>query len=181
MTGKSVRKEDSQTAWNLDEVREILDLVNAQGISEFEMENNGLRIRIKRGAEASAAAAPQPAAEGPHFGVVHPVQHAARPPALPPGSAPHTSEPATADGTAGLHVIKSPVVGTFYSSPGPDAPAFVKVGDAVEPETVLCIIEAMKLMNEITAEVAGEISKIYVDNGQPVEYGQALFGLIPPA
>lgn len=182
MTGKSVRKEDSQTVWNLNEVREILDLVNAQGISEFEMENNGFRIRIRRGPEPSAPAATQSAAEAPHFGAVHPIQHAAHPPQPQPAPAPRVSEStSTADDGAGLHVIKSPVVGTFYSSPGPDAPPFVKVGDAVQPGAVLCIIEAMKLMNEIQAEVAGEISKIYVENGQPVEYGQALFGLIPPA
>lgn len=180
MSGKTIRKEDSQTVWNLNEVREILDLVNAQGISEFEMESNGFRIRIRRGPEPSAASATQPAVEAPHFGVVHPVQHTAHLPA--PGPAPHAIESApAAEAATGLHVIKSPVVGTFYSSPGPDAPPFVNVGDAVEPDTVLCIIEAMKLMNEITAEVAGEISKIYVENGQPVEYGQALFGLVPPA
>jgi acetyl-CoA carboxylase biotin carboxyl carrier protein len=76
-----------------------------------------------------------------------------------------------------LHIIPSPIVGTFYRSPSPNADAFVKIGSNVEPETVVCIIEAMKLMNEIQAEISGEVVKVYVENGQPVEYGQPLFGI----
>lgn len=181
MTGKSVRKEESQTVWNLNEVREILDLVNEQGISEFEMENNGFRIRIRRGSENHAAVETQAAAaDTPHFGVVHAPQRAPHPPAATSAQS-QPEEAVTADPEAGLHVIKSPIVGTFYASAGPDSAPFVKVGERVEPGKVLCIIEAMKLMNEIQAEVAGEVAKIFVENGQPVEYGQALFGLTLPS
>ena len=79
----------------------------------------------------------------------------------------------------GLHLIKSPIVGTFYSAPAPNAPPFVKLGDVVQVGQVLCIIEAMKLMNEIESEVAGELVRVYVENGQPVEYGQSLFAIKP--
>ncbi|MDE3180315.1 MAG: acetyl-CoA carboxylase biotin carboxyl carrier protein [Acidobacteriota bacterium] len=178
MTGKNVRKDEPETALNLGEIREILDLLHEQGISEFELEKNGFRVRIKRGPEGLAIAGAEQhaslAAETPHFGIVHPLQ-------APPHAAPVAEIPATAPETEtheSLHMIKSPIVGTFYSSPGPDAPAFVKVGDVIQQGKVLCIIEAMKLMNEILAEVDGEITKIFVQNGQPVEYGQDLFGVV---
>src|SRR5262249_8004951 len=101
-------------------------------------------------------------------------------PAHPP--APTPAHPGTQANTAAaqdqdLHIISSPIVGTFYRSPSPTADAFVKIGSNVEPESVVCIIEAMKLMNEIQAEATGEVVKIYVENGQPVEYGQPLFGI----
>jgi acetyl-CoA carboxylase biotin carboxyl carrier protein len=102
-------------------------------------------------------------------------------PAPPPVAAPtETAAPAAAepvDADAGLHKIISPIVGTFYRSPGPDKDSYVKEGSKVGPDTTVCIVEAMKLMNEIQAEVAGEVVKIYVENGQPVEYGQPLFGI----
>lgn len=186
MTGKSIRKEDAPAAWNLKEIREILDLLNEQGISEFELENNGFRVRIKRGSGAPAAFEGQPpataAVQTPHFGIVHPVQPAPHPAPSPSRIIdPGASAEVAAQPHDGLYIIKSPIVGTFYASPGPEAPPFVKVGDDVQPGKVLCIIEAMKLMNEIEAEVTGEIAKVFVESGKPVEYGQALFGLIPAA
>jgi acetyl-CoA carboxylase biotin carboxyl carrier protein len=92
---------------------------------------------------------------------------------------PHPGAQAEAEAAAdaGLHKITSPIVGTYYQSPSPDAPSFVKVGDKVSPDTVVCIIEAMKLMNEIQAEISGEVVKIYVENGQPVEFGEPLFAI----
>ncbi|MGH9439427.1 MAG: acetyl-CoA carboxylase biotin carboxyl carrier protein, partial [Terriglobia bacterium] len=116
----------------------------------------------------------------------HPVQPAPHPAPHPAPSPSRIIDPgASAEVAAqphdGLYIIKSPIVGTFYASPGPEAPPFVKVGDDVQPGKVLCIIEAMKLMNEIEAEVTGEIAKVFVESGKPVEYGQALFGLIPAA
>src|SRR5208283_3923911 len=100
--------------------------------------------------------------------------------AAPPASslAPSGSEPA-AESTEGLFIMKSPIVGTFYSSPAPNSPPFVKVGDSVQVGQVICIIEAMKLMNELEVEVAGQIVRAYVENGQPVEYGQSLFAIEP--
>lgn len=189
MMGKTIRKEDAQGAWNLKEIRQILDLLNEQGISEFELENNGFRIRVKRGSDAhvafDAAQSVTAAVQAPHFGIVHPVQPASQLAPPPAGTnvqnAPGNAGEAPAGSHEGLHMIKSPIVGTFYSSPGTGTPPFVKVGDAVEPGKVLCIIEAMKLMNEIEAEVTGEIARIFVENGQPVEYGQVLFGLTPAA
>ena len=109
-----------------------------------------------------------------------PVAHAApvaAPAAAPSAPAASTAPDVQADPDAGLHKITSPIVGTFYRSPGPDKDPYVSEGSVVSAETTVCIVEAMKLMNEIQAEVSGEIVKIYVENGQPVEFGQALFGV----
>jgi acetyl-CoA carboxylase biotin carboxyl carrier protein len=109
--------------------------------------------------------------------VVLPEVNAASAPAV--GAPPAAAPPTQPDEDASLHIVKSPIVGTFYESPSPGAPAFVKMGDQVENGQILCIIEAMKLMNEIEADAAGEIVKRFVQSGQPVEYGQSLFALRP--
>ncbi|MGH9468759.1 MAG: acetyl-CoA carboxylase biotin carboxyl carrier protein [Terriglobia bacterium] len=168
MPGKLPRKEEVQ-GWGLEDIRAILDLLSEQDVSEFEMEKNGFRVRIKRGRaqEGSQRVASPAASADPVF---------ARP--LATGAAASASA-TEAEVHPGTRVVKSPIVGTYYSAPGPDAPPFVKVGDLVRPGQVLCIIEAMKLMNEIEAEIAGEIASVFVENGQPVEYGQPLFGIIP--
>jgi len=170
--------------WNLDDIQELLDLLAGKEITEFEMEQQGVKIRVRRGnantgnagnangyvmapGSAPAVATPPPAP-------VIPVTTAA--PA--PSPAPPAYEP-VGESTEGLFIMKSPIVGTFYSSPAPNAPPFVKVGDAVQVGQVICIIEAMKLMNELEAEVAGQIVRTYVENGQPVEYGQSLFAIEP--
>ena len=158
---------------NMEELRELIGLLRENGLAELELENEGFRVRLRRessGAELSGSAAAPPAPA--------PV------PAAPAAPAPvHTpTHPGTQATTAAsqdqdLHIISSPIVGTFYRSPSPTAESFVKIGSNVEPESVVCIIEAMKLMNEIQAETTGEVVKIYVENGQPVEYGQPLFGI----
>lgn len=180
MPGKNIPKEELQGLGSLKSIREILDLMNERGISEFELENNGFRVRIKRAAPASVEAAPS--AAQPHFAVVHPVQPPPPAPRLADTEVsregPRAETEAAAAAQEGLHVIKSPIVGTFYASPGPDKPPFIKTGDKVQAGQVLCIIEAMKLMNEIESDVDGEIASVFVQDGQPVEYGQALFGLV---
>ena len=157
---------------NMDELRELISLLRDNGLSELELENEGFRVRLRRESER---------VESSHASVPH--QDPAPAPAPAPAAAPSgPAHPGTQATTAAaqdqdLHIIPSPIVGTFYRSPSPSADAFVKIGSKVEPETVVCIIEAMKLMNEIQAEMSGEVVKIYVENGQPVEYGQPLFGI----
>jgi acetyl-CoA carboxylase biotin carboxyl carrier protein len=156
---------------NMDELRELIALLRENGLAELELENEGFRIRLR--SESAAVASTNVVAAAP-----------AAPAAVAPAPAPAAgpAHPGTQAATAAsqdqdLHIIPSPIVGTFYRSPSPTADAFVKIGSNVEPDSVVCIIEAMKLMNEIQAEATGEVVKIYVENGQPVEYGQPLFGI----
>jgi acetyl-CoA carboxylase biotin carboxyl carrier protein len=158
----------------LDELRELVDFLKANGIAEFDMERTDLKVRIKfAGAAGPSAAdvalAQQLLAGGGGGGIPSP--HA---PAAAPAAAAAPAEPEEK-----LHEVKSPIVGTFYESPSPGSPAFVKVGDQVEVGQVLCIVEAMKLMNEIESDVAGEVVKRIAATGQPVEYGQPLFAIRP--
>jgi acetyl-CoA carboxylase biotin carboxyl carrier protein len=149
-------------------VKKLIKLLSESDVEELEIEEEGKKIRLTKARPASApvALAPPPVAA---YSVPQAVP-ASAPPA--PAAAP-AAAPAPAD--AHLHEVKSPIVGTFYRAPAPDAAPFVQVGAAVEPGTVLCIVEAMKLMNEIECDVAGKIAKILVENGQPVEYDQTLF------
>jgi len=164
---------------NSKELKELIDFLVEKDIAEFELERGDLKVRMKRGAQTVAApqvvyAPPQvaQAAAAAPASVSVPV-HAA---SAPVAAAAPAAEPAeVAD--ASLHLVRSPIVGTFYESPSPGAPAFVKVGDHVNAGQVLCIVEAMKLMNEIEADASGEIVKILVSNAQPVEYGQPLFAI----
>ena len=159
---------------NMEELRELIGLLRDNGLAELELENEGFRVRLRRESER---------AESSHASVPHhDPTPAAAPAPTPTPAASGPAHPGTQATTAAaqdqdLHIIQSPIVGTFYRSPSPTAEAFVKIGSNVEPETVVCIIEAMKLMNEIQAEASGEVVKIYVENGQPVEYGQPLFGI----
>lgn len=171
----AARKEQSESvakaSVNMQELRELIALLRENGLAELELEREDFRVRLRR--EGLVAA---------------PVQYAEPLPGNP-GSAPvaipgpsHAAHPGAEAATEAsqdqdLHIIPSPIVGTFYRSPSPTADAFVKIGSNVEPDSVVCIIEAMKLMNEIQAEATGEVVKIYVENGQPVEYGQPLFGI----
>lgn len=166
---------------NMEELRELIALLRDNGLAELELENEGFRVRLRRD---SATAGSSYIADAPlHGSAPAPAAPAAGPaPAPPPAPGPahpgtHASTEASQD--QDLHIIPSPIVGTFYRSPSPAADPFVKIGSNVEPESVVCIIEAMKLMNEIQAETSGEVVKIYVENGQPVEYGQPLFGIKP--
>ncbi|HKO43646.1 MAG TPA: acetyl-CoA carboxylase biotin carboxyl carrier protein [Pyrinomonadaceae bacterium] len=161
---------------NLDELRELIDLVREHEFTEFELSREDFRIRFRRGPEAAEAGAPIPApASAPAPLTVGASTETRAAAAVPqhPGARAETEASEDQD----LHMISSPIVGTFYRSPSPNAESFVKIGTTVEADTVVCIIEAMKLMNEIQAETSGEVVKIYVENGQPVEYGQPLFGI----
>lgn len=155
---------------DMNEIRQLIDLGDKKGLAEFEVEKSGVRVRIKYNREA------------------HIVQYALPTPTLPanPTSTQNQSpvisaapQEASAVGidVENLHVVKSPIVGTFYAASDPKSLPFVKVGDHVKPGQVLCIVEAMKLMNEIESEVSGEVVKILVQNAQPVEYGEALFAI----
>ncbi len=149
-----------------EEIKELLRIFNDSGVGELELQRGEDRLRIRRAGESGwASAAPVGAApaQSPAAALVAP--------ATEPAKAPE------ADSSQVL--VKSPIVGTFYDAPSPGAPAFVKVGDKVDVGQVLCIIESMKLMNEIEAEVAGVISAKLVENGRPVEYGEALFAILP--
>jgi acetyl-CoA carboxylase biotin carboxyl carrier protein len=160
---------------NMEELRELITLLRDNGLAELELENEGFRVRLRSESavgESSPAAVPHPAP------APVPEAPAPAPAAAPTGPAhPGTQATTAAAHDQDLHIIQSPIVGTFYRSASPTAEPFVKIGSNVAPESVVCIIEAMKLMNEIQAETSGEVVKIYVENGQPVEYGQPLFGI----
>lgn len=161
----------TEPSLNMDELRDLANLVDEHGFTDFEFENANIRVRLsKNPAPQIVQAMPQQYAPAANVSV--PTQTAQSKIESQSETAPtETSE------DEGLHKITSPIVGTFYRSPSPDKDAYVKEGSNVSPDTVVCIVEAMKLMNEIEAEVSGEIVKIYVENGQPVEYGQPLFGI----
>ena len=151
----------------IDEIKELLQIFNESGVGELEVQRGEDRLRIKRaGVTKEYIVAPQPQSL--------PVSASAPAPQITTSAA-----PAKALETDGMVFQKSPIVGTFYDSPSPDAPPFVRVGEAVEPGKILCIIESMKLMNEIEAEVSGTIVAKLVENGRPVEYGEALFSIRP--
>lgn len=160
---------------DLEELRKVVELIDRYGFTDFEIEREGVHIRLRRELspqiiQAAPVAVPAPAAR--------PAETAlpAAPAAPAATEAKASAAPAAAPAEA-LHIITSPIVGTFYRSPSPEAGPFVNIGSRVTPDTVVCIIEAMKLMNEIQAETSGEIVEILVENGQPVEYGQPLFGV----
>jgi acetyl-CoA carboxylase biotin carboxyl carrier protein len=165
---------------NQKELKELIEFLIEKDITEFELERGDVKVRIKRGGADSPAsdepryiavppARPAPAVTPPAIPAAHPAP--ASPTAAPPAGTVESAE------EAGLHVIRSPIVGTFYAAASPGAPPFVKLGDTVTIGQVLCIIEAMKLMNEIESDYAGELVKTYVTNAQPVEYGQPLFAV----
>ena len=155
---------------NFKEILELIDKVAESGIGSVEVEQAGTKVRI----EGKHTAAPQAAAE--HHPSAPPVTYAV---AAPQTEASKAEEKKRADdeSEAGLHIITSPIVGTFYRSPNPEAGVFVNVGDRVTKGKVLCIIEAMKLMNEIESDIDGVITTIYPQNGQPIEYGEKLFAV----
>ncbi len=154
----------NEPSLNMDELRELARLVDEHGFTEFEFENEKIRVRLGKATMVQSA---PPAAVQPQ---------AVSTPAPAEAAAPAAVEE-SADEDEGIIQITSPIVGTFYRAPSPEKPPYVKEGDTVSPDTVVCIVEAMKLMNEIQAEVSGEIVKVYVENAQPVEFGQPLFGI----
>jgi acetyl-CoA carboxylase biotin carboxyl carrier protein len=159
---------------NQKELKELIEFLIEKDIAEFELERGDVKVRIKRAGEPPAAALPDTR----YFAV-----HGAPPPAPELGATPMVSPstPATPapprEEPEDLHMVRSPIVGTFYESPSPGAPPFVKPGDMIAAGQVLCIVEAMKLMNEIESDAAGELVKRLVTNGQPIEYGQELFSI----
>jgi len=167
---------------DLKEIERLLEFMGQHGLEEFEYEAAGVRIRLRK-ASANSASPLARALAPPEIIIAGAPGSAPLPPAAQPAPAPSAEPPAAAErpeASAGdYHIVKSPIVGTFYNAPSPGAEPFVSVGDSVETGQVLCIIEAMKLMNEIEAEVAGEVMRIYVENGQPVEYGEPLFAIHP--
>ncbi len=160
---------------NQKELKELIEFLIEKDIAEFELERGDVKVKIKRAGEAPAVSVPES-----RYITVHPAP-APVPVSMPtPAPVPAKAEaaaPAPAEPEENLHIVRSPIVGTFYEAPSPGAPPFVKVGDQVEVGQVLCIVEAMKLMNEIECDVAGEIVKKLVTNGQPIEYGQELFSI----
>ena len=168
---------------NLDELRELIALLRDNGLAEFELEREGFRVRLRRdsdflvnsGAVAQSAGAAPAERESNSSARAAAVSQRASAQTAPvhPGAQAETAASEDQD----LRIIPSPIVGTFYRAASPNAEPFVKIGSRVAQDSVVCIIEAMKLMNEIQAEASGEVVKIYVENGQPVEYGQPLFGL----
>lgn len=170
-----------ESSINMNELRELIGLITENSLTQFELEREGFHVKIGRGpffdeqaANAQlAAAAERQIAAGSAANPAGPVQSV--PASAPPHPGAQAEEAASED--QDLHKITSPIVGTFYRAPSPTTDSFVRIGSQVEPTTVVCIIEAMKLMNEITAEATGEVVKIYVENGQAVEYGQPLFGI----
>ncbi len=164
---------------NIDEIRRIAEIMQKHDLTEFSMESEDCKMKVCRGNKNSEGAVPQHAAPvfAPPYASPHGIAHP------PPGESPSSnsnqggSKEAGGDAGAAANTIDSPIVGTFYRSPSPDSETFVKEGDEVTPETVVCIIEAMKVMNEIKAEKSGRIKKVLVENTQPVEFGQPLFEL----
>jgi len=168
-------QETPNTRMTFDEIKQLLEIVREHELWEFELEREDFKIRVRRGGV--------PAVSLPGLSAAEPVGAAMLPPAAPPplpaaaGSPAASTAPAADDSELEFAVVKSPIVGTFYRSAEPGAAPFVQVGDTIRKNQVLCIIEAMKLMNEITSEYEGEVVKIYVENGQAVQYGERLFAI----
>jgi acetyl-CoA carboxylase biotin carboxyl carrier protein len=155
----------------LDEIKQLIEFIKGQELTEFELEQDGFKIRIKSGQPQQVGAMPQMSAAMPMMPA----------PMAPVAAAAAPATPTAADDENGgeLCIVKSPIVGTFYRAAEPGAKSFVSVGDTVKKGQVLCIIEAMKLMNEIDSEYDGEITSIYIENGQAVQYGERLFAIKP--
>ena len=164
---------------DLDEIKQILDLVREHELSEFEIEHEGLRLKVRKESNgAHLVSLPSPVVPAVVTAAVGGVPASPAPVAASgAGAAPAAAADAAADSEIELAVVKSPIVGTFYRSPEPGAASFVDIGSAVKKGQVLCIIEAMKLMNEIDSEYDGEVANIYVENGQAVQYGERLFAI----
>ena len=167
MTGFNSLKKPIPTV-DIKEIRSLIDLMKKNGVAVFKMEREGFKITLKT-SEATASHA---------LVTSQPIVAYSEPAALPAASTPAPAAgTSAAPATSGGIEIKSPMVGTFYASPSPDAPPFVSVGQQVTPGTVICIIEAMKVMNEVKAEVSGTVTEICAENGKPVQFGQAMFRL----
>jgi acetyl-CoA carboxylase biotin carboxyl carrier protein len=158
---------------NQKEIKELIELLVEKDITEFELERGDMKVHVRRGSSATPVVHVAPAIAAQPIPLVSAAPSPVAPAAPPPAPAPATESAREED----LFIVKSPIVGTYYEAPSPGTPPFVKAGDTVKEGQVLCIIEAMKLMNEIEAEVGGVIVKMFAANGSPVEYGMPLFGI----
>jgi len=163
---------------NQKEIKELIDFLIDKDIAEFELERGDVKLRVKRGGQVAVISnVPATAVAAPAFHAAAAPPATSAPPTAPASAPPVSAAPA--EDESSWQIVRSPIVGTFYESPSPGAPAFVKTGDSITVGQVICIVEAMKLMNEIESDFAGVIVKSYVSNGQPVEYGQSLFAIRP--
>jgi acetyl-CoA carboxylase biotin carboxyl carrier protein len=160
---------------DLKQIKQIIDLMTRSDLTDFEIEEEGLKIKIKRGSKDNGSGNGSA-----HPFVMMPAKTETVAAPAPAASAQAAAAPAAGGDEAGFAYVKSPMVGTFYRSPSPENPPFVDSGSKVEDKSVVCIIEAMKIMNEIQAEVKGTVVEVLVENGQPVEYGQRLFKIKLP-
>jgi acetyl-CoA carboxylase biotin carboxyl carrier protein len=154
---------------DFDEINRIIKVLEEKNLAEFELEVEGFKIRIARSAPAAVAPPAAPPVTAP----------ARRAGDAPQSTAAQAASEAAAAAQSGVHYVTSPMVGTFYRAPAPSSPPFVEIGEPVHKKQSLCIIEAMKLMNEIECDVDGIVKEIFVENGKPVEYGQKLFSIVP--
>jgi acetyl-CoA carboxylase biotin carboxyl carrier protein len=154
---------------DMKDLRELIEFLKQHGVAEFDVDRGDLKLRLKFAQQEASSAGLSDLARL--------VVTAPAAPAQPAAQAPPTPEPPPADPDAGLHVVKSPIVGTYYGSQSPGAAPFVVPGDHVEKGQVICIVEAMKLMNEIESDASGEVVKCFISNGQPIEFGQPLFSI----
>jgi acetyl-CoA carboxylase biotin carboxyl carrier protein len=157
---------------NIKEVKDLIHEVLQSDISEFELEHTGTRVRLKRGFSRESEAVSTNPSQAAVVSITPPQSVVAE------STVPSAENASPSDENA-LHIITSPIVGTVYRAPSPDAEPYVKVGDHIEEGSILCLVEAMKLMNEIPSDVEGEVVRIYIENGNPVEFGQKLFGIRP--
>jgi acetyl-CoA carboxylase biotin carboxyl carrier protein len=160
---------------DMQDLKQLVEFLKEQDVAEFDLDRGDLKIRLKFSQPAAAAPIAHIVPGIPPMAASIPMMAAGAALAAPSSAAPSTAPPADPD--AGLHLIKSPIVGTYYGSPSPGASAFVSPGDHVDKGQVVCIVEAMKLMNEIESDAAGEIVRVLVTNGQPIEFGQPLFSV----
>jgi acetyl-CoA carboxylase biotin carboxyl carrier protein len=170
MTRVARRQKERMKPQDMKDLRELIEFLKQYQVAEFDLDRGDIKIRLKF-AQAS----------GPATGIADLARLAVAPAAAAAPSAPRAGDPPAtvppADPDAGLHIVKSPIVGTYYGSPSPGAAPFVSPGERVEKGQVICIVEAMKLMNEIESDASGEIVKCFISNGQPIEFGQPLFSI----
>jgi acetyl-CoA carboxylase biotin carboxyl carrier protein len=162
---------------NQKELKELIEFLIEKDIAEFELERGDVKVKIKRAAEPALVPLPDSRYIAVHPTPVHADTQVSA--AVPPKVDLAAAAAAIPEPEEDLHIVRSPIVGTFYEAPSPGSPPFVKVGDVLEVGQVLCIVEAMKLMNEIECDVTGELVKKLVANGQPIEYGQEMFAVRP--
>jgi acetyl-CoA carboxylase biotin carboxyl carrier protein len=161
---------------DLDELKDLLQILDDKEIAEFELEEQGMKLRIRKAGASNHASPPPPLPAAAALAAAPPVVAVGTLPAPAPAAPPVVP---AAEVDEGLLIVKSPIVGTFYRSPDPNSPVFVEIGQRIKPGQVLCIVEAMKLMNEIEAEASGVVVKAHPENGQPVQYGDPLFTIRP--